>query len=61
MQDLRHLKALNDVSFELQKGEVLAVVGESGSGKSTVAKAIVRLIEAEFGEGALEGHATSSP
>ena len=49
------LKALNEVSFELQKGEVLAVVGESGSGKSTVAKAILRLIEADSGEGALEG------
>ena len=47
--------ALKDVSFTLMKGETLAVVGESGSGKSTVAKAILRLIEAEFGARALEG------
>jgi peptide/nickel transport system ATP-binding protein len=49
------LKALNDVSFALQKGEVLAVVGESGSGKSTVAKAIVRLIEADSGKALWKG------
>ena len=54
------LKALNEVSFELQKGEVLAVVGESGSGKSTVAKAIVRLIEADSGKALWKGR-TSSP
>ncbi|MBP7000280.1 ABC transporter ATP-binding protein [Amaricoccus sp.] len=48
-------RALNDVSFELQKGEVLAVVGESGSGKSTVAKAILRLIEADSGRALWKG------
>ena len=48
-------KALNEVSFELQKGEVLAVVGESGSGKSTVAKAILRLIEADSGRALWKG------
>jgi len=47
--------ALNDVSFELQKGEVLAVVGESGSGKSTVAKAICRLIDADGGRALWKG------
>ncbi|MFO1141084.1 MAG: ABC transporter ATP-binding protein [Amaricoccus sp.] len=48
-------KALDDVSFELQQGEVLAVVGESGSGKSTVAKAICRLIEADGGRALWKG------
>ncbi len=48
-------RALEDVSFELQKGEVLAVVGESGSGKSTVAKAILRLIEADSGRALWKG------
>ena len=48
-------KALDEVSFELQKGEVLAVVGESGSGKSTVAKAILRLIEADSGRALWKG------
>ncbi len=50
-----NFKALNEVSFELQKGEVLAVVGESGSGKSTVAKAILRLIEADSGRALWKG------
>jgi len=48
-------RALNEVSFELQRGEVLAVVGESGSGKSTVAKAICRLIEADSGRALWKG------
>jgi len=48
-------KALDAVSFGLEKGEVLAVVGESGSGKSTVAKAILRLIEADSGKALWKG------
>jgi peptide/nickel transport system ATP-binding protein len=48
-------QALTDVSFTLQKGEVLAVVGESGSGKSTIAKAILRLIEADSGKALWKG------
>ena len=39
-----HVRAVDDVSFDLAAGEVLAVVGESGCGKTTLGRAILRLI-----------------
>ena len=36
-------KAVNDVSFDIYKGETLSLVGESGSGKTTIGRAIVRI------------------
>ncbi|HET6465572.1 MAG TPA: dipeptide ABC transporter ATP-binding protein [Nitrospiria bacterium] len=42
--------AVDDVSFELQKGEILGLVGESGCGKSTTGRLILRLLEPTSGE-----------
>ncbi|MGE5893592.1 MAG: ABC transporter ATP-binding protein [bacterium] len=41
----RTLKAVDDVSFEVDENRVFAVVGESGSGKSTLGRLIVRLLD----------------
>lgn len=40
-----HLTAVEDVSFEFYKGEVLGIVGESGSGKSTAARCLLNIIK----------------
>ncbi|MDD4780747.1 MAG: dipeptide/oligopeptide/nickel ABC transporter ATP-binding protein, partial [Tissierellia bacterium] len=49
------LHAVDDVSFNIEKGKTLGIVGESGCGKSTTGRAILRLIEPTEGEVFFEG------
>ena len=51
----RTLRALEDVSFTLEKGEVLGIVGESGCGKTTLGRAVLRLVEPTAGSVVFEG------
>ncbi|MEJ8546190.1 oligopeptide/dipeptide ABC transporter ATP-binding protein [Brevibacillus borstelensis] len=45
-----HVKAVDDVSFAIRKGEAFGLVGESGSGKSTTGRTILRLTDKTAGE-----------
>ena len=49
------VRAADDVSFSLKEGEVFVLAGESGSGKSTIARLIMKAIEADSGKIIFEG------
>jgi len=50
-----HIKAVDDVSFSLEKGKVFVLAGESGSGKTTIARLILRAIEPDSGSIIFDG------
>ena len=52
---VNHVKAVDDVSFDIAAGEVVGLVGESGSGKTTVGRTVLRLEEATSGAVRFDG------
>ena len=55
-----NVKAVDDVSFSIKRGETLGLVGESGCGKTTVARCILRLYRPTAGQIIFEGQDISS-
>src|SRR5260370_724761 len=57
----RVVRAVDDLSLSVAKGETLGVVGESGCGKSTVARLLMRLIKPDRGTMVLDGDPVDEP
>lgn len=55
-RETAYVKAIDDISLTIKKGEILGLAGESGSGKTTTGEILVKLQEATEGNITFEGH-----
>ena len=53
--DKRVVKAVDDISFSVEKGEIVGLVGESGSGKTTLARVVLSLSKMTGGDVLIDG------
>ncbi len=58
-RDTAHVKAVDDISFEIEEGETLGLVGESGCGKTTTGRCILRVLDPT--DGAMLYHPREGP
>ena len=58
--DGKDLKAVDNVSFDVRKGEVFGIVGESGCGKTTIGRSIIGLYEITGGDVYYKDHHINS-
>ena len=56
-----HVRALDDASFDVSAGEVVALIGDNGAGKSTLVKALTGNLEVDAGELFFEGRPVTIP
>ncbi|MGF7007049.1 ABC transporter ATP-binding protein [Aminobacter sp. BE322] len=49
------VKAVEDISFDVRRGQIVGIVGESGSGKTTAGRCLLRLVEPSSGQAVFDG------
>lgn len=49
------VRAVEDISFDVRRGQIVGIVGESGSGKTTAGRCVLRLVEPSSGEAVFDG------
>ena len=54
-KDIKVVKAVDDITINIKKGETLGIVGESGSGKSTLGRSIIKLLDTDSGQIIFDG------
>ena len=56
-RDYKYLKAVNDISFDIEEGEIVAYIGPNGAGKSTTIKMLCGILKPDSGEISVNGFA----